>query len=55
MRITAVISRKCAQLVCYHGILEYTRDVGINRETTGEGPGLRKQPGEKNRGIQESW
>ena len=31
-----------------------TTDDGTNRETTGEGPGLRKQPGKKNRGSLES-
>ena len=41
---------KCAQLVCYPGTHESTRDDGTNRETTGEGPGLRKQHGKKNRG-----
>ena len=34
--------RKCAQPVCYPGMHEWTRDDGANRETTGEGPGLRK-------------
>ena len=28
--------------MCYPGIHECTSDVGTNRETTGEGPGLRK-------------
>ena len=27
-----------------------TRDDGTSRETTGEGPGLRKQPGKNNHG-----
>ena len=41
---------KCAQLVYYPGIHECARDGGTNRETTGEGPGLRKQPVNNNRG-----
>ena len=32
-------------------IHEQTRDDGTNRETTGEGPGLRKYPGKKNVGA----
>ena len=35
---------------CYAGIHECTRDDGTNRETTGESPGLQKQPGKNNHG-----
>ena len=44
-----VYVNESAQLVCYPGIHECTRDDGTNKETTGEGQGLRKQPGENNR------
>ena len=35
--------------MCFIGIHECTTDDDTNRETTGEGPGLQKQPGKKNR------
>ena len=38
---------------CYHGIYQCTRDDDTNRETTGESPGLHKQPGKNNRELRE--
>ena len=43
-----------AHLVCYRGIHVGLRTDSINTETTGEGAGLRKQLGKKNRASEES-
>ena len=52
MRDMGVSESGPGRIWAYHnGKHVLPRHDGTNRETTGEGAGLRKQPGKKNRGV----